>query len=115
MTLPRRSLSITLGIIVFVVALGGYTTFQFRTLIAGPQLTLETPRDGATQTASLVEVRGSARNISTLTLNGRKIFINEADRFSERLVLAYGYNIITVTATDSLGRSETRVRRVVYK
>lgn len=55
-------------------------------------------------------VRGTARNVSKVTLNGEHIFTNERGDFSERLLVPNGYAILVVAAENRFGRrTETRI------
>jgi hypothetical protein len=60
-------------------------------------------------------VVGEAKNVSYLSLNGRQIFTDESGTFSEKLLLPYGYTIMTLKARDRFGRSRTYTLELVYK
>jgi hypothetical protein len=87
-----------------LVLLGSYALYQARDLIRGPELTLNTPADGASQAAGLLTVDGQAERIAHLYLNGRLIFTNESGHFNEKLLLPPGYTIIRLEADDKFGR-----------
>lgn len=86
----------------FVFAI--YLFHQGQNLIEGPVLSVRSPIDGATFTLPLVEVSGTSKNISSIRLNDRPIFIDEEGFFREKLLLSPGYNIIKFTASDRFGR-----------
>jgi hypothetical protein len=83
--------------------------------LRGPELTFISPSDGSLLSESLVEVAGTAKHVSHLNLNGRKIFTDEGGTFSEPLLLLYGYNIIKLSAEDRFGRTAEKMITVVYK
>jgi hypothetical protein len=97
------------------LTIAGYSLFQSRHLIWGPQITIDYPQNGSTMTEPFLEVAGSARNIAYLDLNGRQIFIDEHGRFSEKLLLSYGYNIIAVHARDRFSRETNKTLELIYK
>ena len=105
-------ISIASLLILFVA---GYSFYQARKIIAGPQITIESPKSGATVLSSLIEIVGRAENIASISMNDRPIYIDELGVFKEKLLLAYGYNIIKLTARDKFGRDTVETLEVVYK
>ncbi|HEY0908305.1 MAG TPA: hypothetical protein VGE35_03070 [Candidatus Paceibacterota bacterium] len=93
----------------------GYGIFRAMSFIEGPDIGIDSPANGATLAESLVEVKGFARNISFLTLNGEKIFTDESGVFSEQVLLSYGYNIMTLEAKDRFGRTAQKTLQLIYK
>jgi len=91
-------------ITVFLFVLTSYVYFQAHDFILGPVLTISSPINGSSTTEELVVVEGTALNISNITLNDRSIVTNESGQFREQLLLAYGYNIITIEARDRFNR-----------
>jgi len=111
---PRRTVQIALaGIIVTILV--AYGLFQSRTLLEGPNVAIEYPADGATVHESMVQIKGSTENISSITLNGRSIHVRQNGVFREPVVLSQGYNIVTVTATDRFGRTNTNRLELVHE
>ncbi len=82
----------------------GYVYYQARDLITGPVIAIETPKNFASVEGPLLEVRGTAENISFITLNDRQIFVDEESLFLEYLILPRGYSIIKIEAKDKFGR-----------
>lgn len=102
----------TIGVIVLIL---GYSAFRARTFVTGPRVTVTSPLDGSLVSEPLVTVGGSVKNIAFLTLNGNKIFTNEAGIFSEEILLSNGYNRITLEAQDRFGRHVEKTLQVIYK
>lgn len=102
-------------IVIVLAVVAGYSYYEARDMIKGPEINIASPRNGVAVNRSLVEVKGTARNISHLELNGRKIFTDEQGNFSEELLLARGYNIIEVKATDKFNRETKKLLEIVYK
>lgn len=50
--------------------------------------------------------------VSKLTVNGVPVEVQEDGRFTYEFTLSSGKNVITVVATDSVGKSTTVVRNV---
>lgn len=102
---------------VFVLALIGiallYVYYQSRNLISGPQIALSLEPEKI-QYDQTIRIEGQAKNITALTVNGRRIFTDEQGIFSYPLVLEKGYTIMTLTAQDRYGRMRTVTREFVY-
>ncbi|HVT75101.1 MAG TPA: hypothetical protein VHD69_01630 [Candidatus Paceibacterota bacterium] len=87
-----------------VLIIAGYGAFQAKNLAEGPVLSVDYPANGATVSNTLVEIGGTAKNIAFLTLNGDKIFTDEAGAYREKILVSPGYNMITLEARDRFGR-----------
>ncbi len=83
----------------------GYAAFQAQTFVKGPRINVDAPQNGQTVVSPLLNVRGSAQNLSFITLNGNKIFTDEQGMFDESILLSPGYNIVTLWAQDRFGRT----------
>lgn len=110
---PKLILSAVI-VVIIVIGLGVYAYLQSREYLRGPVITIKEPTNGALSTTPLVAVRGNARHISFLTLNGRQIFTDERGVFSESLLLQDGYNIMTLEAKDRFGRTVEKRLELVY-
>ena len=88
-------------------------TFESRQLILGPRVTIETPADGSAFTEPKINIVGKAENITSLSLNGRPIFIDESGNFREELLLQKGYTILTIGAEDRFGRKTKKQLHLV--
>lgn len=103
-----------LAIAVFLIIIG-YTLFNSRLFIKGPQIIIDLPENGAViSDKPLINISGKAVNISHIEINGRQIYIEENDAFSESLLLDSGYNIIQVTAQDKFGREVKKTLQLAY-
>ena len=117
---PLRTQTVTISsfikfvfVFALVVLVGGYVRFQSRLLIEGPHLTLEGP-ENAVSTERVVSLQGSAKNSTSVVLNGRAIDTDEDGQFSEPLVLESDYTIMTLRAKDRYGRETSLTRSFVY-
>jgi hypothetical protein len=101
-----------LAIWAFFVLLILYSLFQGRFIILGPNIHIDSPKNGD-RVETLVTISGHADNISFISLNDRPIFIDKNGDFSEKWIAAKGVSIITMRARDRFGRQkETQVQIV---
>jgi formylmethanofuran dehydrogenase subunit C len=110
----RRTVQIAFAGII-ITLLVGYGLFQARDLLAGPQITVNSPTDGALLRSPLVQVTGNAENITSIELNDRNITVNQKGRFKEPVVLAQGYNVVTIEATDRFGRTVNKKMEFIHR
>lgn len=94
------------------IAFVGYAAYQLGGLFWGSKLYLIEPDNGAHLTSSRVKIRGEARGVNVLDLNGRQIFTDEDGNFEEELILPYGFNIVNVSADGRFGRKFNEERMV---
>lgn len=92
-----------IGIIIFIL-ITTYAFWNARNLISGPRIKVSSILKEAPR--SSIEIAGVAKNISFLTLNGRKIFIDERGNFKEEIVLLSGLNIIELRGKDRFGKEK---------
>lgn len=103
-------------LIIFCVAfLAGYFLYQARWYLLGPEIVVDSPKPGEITHDSYLPVKGQAFNIAFLSMNGRQIFTDERGVFNEGLLLARGYNIIEITASDKFGRISKEKREVILE
>lgn len=81
-----------------------YSGFELSKFVMGPELEISKPSPATEFHEALFNIEGTARNISKIQLNDRKIFINQEGAFKEQLIAHPGYNIITIEAWDKFGR-----------
>lgn len=111
---PKKVLKFSL-IILFVVFILGYALFQAQNIILGPIIKIESPINGDSLDHSLVTISGVAKNISHISMNDTQIFTDDKGVFTEKLLLSYGYNIITIKATDRFNREVVKTLELMYK
>ena len=64
-------------LVVIGVLFVAYCLFQARFLILGPQVWIESPKDGATVSEPVINITGTAKNAAWISLNGRQIYRDE--------------------------------------
>jgi len=111
-----RQIIIHIFITLVAIFIVGYSIYQARNLIGGPEINITSPQNGATLTDPFVEIKGTTENIVSISLNDRPIFVDKQGAFSEKILLVSGYNILKVTVKDKFGRSvEKRLELVLDK
>ena len=102
--------------IILFIALIGYSLYNSRILIKGPEIIITEPSNGSViEDSPLIRVKGSATNIAFIELNGKQINVNEDSVFDEPTLLYPGYNVITISAVDKFERNITEKIELVYK
>ena len=101
-------------IVALAVILVLYIVFQARNVLLGPQINIISPTENETLPGPIIEVEGTAKNVSFLTLNDKQIFVDDSSHFKERLLPAPGLVILKLVGKDRFGRiKETSVNIVV--
>jgi hypothetical protein len=103
----------TISLIVVILGIVGYSLYQAKNIISGPELAIESPFNGSTVNEPAVAVRGFAKNVAYISLNDRQIFIDKEGAFNEELLLAPGYNIWKLEAKDKFGRVVSKKIEVI--
>lgn len=110
----RKFIKIIIISIVLICFLG-YTGYEIKKVVLGPKIEIISPTNGSLVSNSFTEISGIATNVKDITLNDRKIFIDEKGNFKEHLLLSYGYNTIVIKAVDKFGKSAEKIIEVIYK
>jgi len=110
---PFRSAVLGGLVLVGILLVLTYVSYQARFLIVGPQITV-TDVPPIQQNQRVVTLEGSATNISRVWLNDRPIFTDPKGNFSTDVVLQNGYTILTLEAEDRYGRQTSLTHEFVY-
>lgn len=102
-----------LGTLILGILFVAYGYYQARNLIQGPSITLTNIPNRVTNERAFT-LTGTARNIVSLTLNGKPIYTNEQGDFTHILILESGATIMTLTAEDRYGRTTSIHETLVY-
>ena len=114
----NKGIKIILNIFITVIAvvtIFGYAYFKTQAYLQGPQMTINTPLNGSTVTEPQLAIQGLVERVSSIHLNGRKIFIDKEGHFKEHILLYPGHNIITVEATDRFDKRIKKRVEVIYR
>ena len=111
---PVKIIKTTFFITLILIVLG-YAYYQTNDYLKGPILELTEPTNNSTLNQSEIIIKGYAKNISYISMNGRQIFTDQVGQFSERILLAEGYNIIKISTKDKYERENEKILKLVYK
>lgn len=101
---------VALGVLVVI-----YSGFQAYKMIRGPVIYITAPLNGETYITPLIEIKGVTKNVSSITLNDRTLYIDRAGNFIDALLLIPGYNIIKLEAKDRFGARTQKLIEIIYK
>ncbi|MFC1721124.1 hypothetical protein ACFLY0_00385 [Patescibacteria group bacterium] len=110
----RNILKIILLILIIVIV-SGYILYQSRNLLIGPQVSITSPDNYSSTNEDFVIISGTTKNVSSVSINDRPIFIDTTGNFVDAIVLAPGYNIITVKAVGRFGKEIFETLELVFK
>ncbi|MEK7531917.1 MAG: hypothetical protein AAB545_03265 [Patescibacteria group bacterium] len=102
-------------ILLFALLLLFFGYLKTKNVFEGPSITIQSPRNGEATTSPLVTIKGVAKNIAHLSLNDRQIYLDQNGVLEEKLLLAEGYNILTLKARDKFGKTTENRIELVYK
>lgn len=106
---------LTIGFVVVIIVVA-YTLFNSRLIIKGPVVIVESLTNGQIiEGDNLIEIKGKTENISFISLNGRQIFIDKDQNFSETILLTNKINPIEIYAEDKFGKITAQKFTLVYK
>ncbi len=106
------------SVIITAIVVIGYATYRSQNLVRGPIIEITYPAANAAITLADGQpliIEGNIRNSSAVTLNDRKIYLNEKGDFREQLLLSKGYAIITVKAEDRYKRVTQKTLELMIK
>ncbi|MFZ3020051.1 MAG: hypothetical protein WA051_00835 [Minisyncoccia bacterium] len=98
--IPQRKIIIA----AFFIILALYVIFQARNLLLGPRLEIISPTENQTLAGPVIEVIGTAKNVSFISLNDHQIFIDDSGHFKESLLPSPGLVILKLVGKDRFGR-----------
>jgi len=102
-------------ITLFLIALFGYGAFEVWNYATGPKIIVSSPVNGSAVSESLISIDGQGKNTKEITLNDRPIVVDETGKFSEKILLSYGYNVLELKAEDRFGKKTEQKLQIVYK
>jgi len=102
-------------IIIFFLAVAGYTVFELTGLFRQPTLSISFPTAGANLSEELLTLRGRAAGLVKLMVNGEPLVLDQNGDFETKLLLARGYNIIRFSSTDRFDRSVEQTLPLTYQ
>jgi len=101
--------------VLFLVAIG-YAAYQLSGLFRQPVLIVLVPTDNSTVNSALLTLKLKRNDLITRILVDRnEVELTEKDTIETQLLLAEGYNIITIIGEDRFGRIINEKVHLVYK
>ncbi|MDE1975456.1 MAG: hypothetical protein KGI49_03040 [Patescibacteria group bacterium] len=114
MTRTRFRKLVMLGIAALAAAIVvGYAVWRSAAYISGPDIEIFQPVDGATVSSSTVEVTGQVKRVSSVSMNGYQLNVDQNGRFDERIIVFPGINFITIQASDRFGRTAEKAVEIM--
>lgn len=102
-----------LATILVLVLLASYGLYKAVPLLQGPEIRLTSPLEGQSFPDGYVTIEGTALHTEDLSLDGAPLLIDEKGHFSTILTLPAGSAILSLTARDRFGKSQS-MRRTIY-
>lgn len=106
-----RNVAVGLGVAGLLVYLG----LKVQTVVEAPELTLSSPTEDFVTTTPSVLVEGATEPESAVRINGQEVFLNTDGRFSERIDLQPGLNVIKISAAKERSREQVVFRQVIVE
>lgn len=104
-----------IGSAIAVLTLLLYAYARIESFARGPQIIVTFPSSGLTVFQPLLFIEGAVKRASHITLNGRQIYTSETKELKEKILLAEGYNIIELNASDRFGRITKKFLEIIYE
>ena len=91
----------------------GYGGVKAWPLVAGPELSIDSPAPNATFPNGIVSIEGRAVRAATLTLDNAALLRDQDGSFLSTRTFPRGGSILTFVATDRFGRTVTATRSIL--
>lgn len=105
-------LTFFLGVVIIMVAVFGYLSFQYTSFIGPPFLEVKMPREGEVIKDTKTIVSGTTNSDATISVNNQPVVVDADGVFEAEIELVDGEQEILVKAR-SRGGKETVVRRKI--
>lgn len=117
----RRQLAITpkifrWGIIVMIIVICLiYLGWEVKKIITPPLLTIDQPTNNLVTTEYSVEVSGLTEKEAKLTINGQEVLADKTGRFSKKIDLQEGVNVVNISAVKKYSQPNVAYRQVLVE
>ncbi len=111
---------IKIFLLVFVLtSVSIITLFELRKVISGPELTLECNNgigncEYIKSDKYIYTLHGKTKNVSTMYIGNRKIYLDTNGYFKEEIVLYPGDNLINIKSLDKFGEETEKNINIHY-
>lgn len=101
-----------------LLSISTLTIFELRKVISGPKITIECKdKDDCINIISdrnVYILTGKTKNVSTMFMGDRKIFMDTHGNFTEEIILYPGYNLISIKSIDRFGKEVKKDISIYY-
>lgn len=106
-----------------LLSISSFTIFELRKVISGPELTLECSKEYSIKGNDCTHIKseqyiyklsGTTKNVSTIIIGDRNIYIDIKGGFEETLILYPGMNLITIKSLDKFGKEVKKEISIYY-
>ncbi len=118
MPFTRTSLLKYIKILAAIIIAGiiiAYAIWRSFNYARGPHIDIFEPTNGSAVASTSTTIKGQAKRINNLTLNGNPILIDEQGNFSEVIIVFPGTNRITIIGNDQFGRNTQTLMEIIGK
>ena len=102
-------------VVMVILACLAYFGYEVIKIFSPPNLVVSNPPDFVTISQSSIEVEGETEPEALLTINDRKVFLDEEGGFSELVNLNKGLNVITVSAAKKRSKPAVITLHIFFK
>ncbi len=103
------------GSLCIIVVLGYYFMHQINSFNSKPYLFIESPAADEVVTEKELWVSGKTEDDAILEINGQEISVGAEGRFSQKITLAEGRNLLVVEARNRFDRIDRREINIIYE
>lgn len=106
---------IILGIfILFLFLVVWYFWHEICYLIKAPELEVYQPPNDITVNQETFKIIGKTSPVAYLTIDGEEVYIDKKGNFEKEINLSNGVNIIKIEAKNRFGKTNIRIRRIIF-
>jgi transcriptional regulator with XRE-family HTH domain len=103
------------GSLCIMAVLGYYFMHQINSFNSKPYLFIESPSADEVVTEKELWISGKTEEDAILEINGQEISVGAEGRFSQKITLAEGRNLLVVEAKNRFDRTDRREINIVYE
>lgn len=99
-------------IALFTLFFFGYLFLQYQSFTSAPELTVNTPSEGAVISSDKIQVQGKSNSDAVVSINGQKVALSDKGEFSLTMTLTPGINTVSIEAIGKNGKKRTVSRTI---
>ena len=98
--------------IILEILILGYFISRIFNFISGPIIKITSPLSGEIIKTDTFYVEGNAKNIKSISINGKEITTDENGNFKEEIIAKPPYTLIVIDAIDKYGKTKEEILEV---